>query len=193
VSDDTLGDRLERLFPTLTNDTFLNNQGIGNEIGFHIFPYDAKEEERVSDYVTRLKQKLLTQASLPVLEFNLYHLILDILKESDLLEKSFELEAQKGSEALQNAFKKIIRPEILIERVEAGLTNPHKLVFITGVGAAYPVVRSHTVLNNLHSVVDKVPLVMFYPGSYDGLGLRLFDALKDDNYYRAFPLLLAAR
>jgi hypothetical protein len=30
---------------------------------------------------------------------------------------------------------------------------------------------------------------VFYPGSYDGQGLRLFDRLTDRNYYRAFRLV----
>jgi hypothetical protein len=30
---------------------------------------------------------------------------------------------------------------------------------------------------------------MFYPGRYDGQSLRLFNALVDDNYYRAFSLV----
>jgi hypothetical protein len=33
------------------------------------------------------------------------------------------------------------------------------------------------------------PLVMFYPGRYDGQSLRLFSKLTDDNYYRAFSLV----
>jgi hypothetical protein len=38
-------------------------------------------------------------------------------------------------------------------------------------------------------VLDETPVVMFFPGSYDGQELRLFNTLKDDNYYRAFPLV----
>ena len=30
---------------------------------------------------------------------------------------------------------------------------------------------------------------MFFPGSYDGGTLMLFEELMDDNYYRAFPLV----
>jgi hypothetical protein len=62
-------------------------------------------------------------------------------------------------------------------------------VFITGVGKCYPFVRSHNVLNNLHQVLDSVPVVMFFPGKYSGQDLRLFGTIKDDNYYRAFKLV----
>jgi len=50
-------------------------------------------------------------------------------------------------------------------------------------------VRSHKILNNLHQVFDRAPVVMFYPGKYDGQSLQLFEEFKDDNYYRAFKLL----
>ena len=68
------------------------------------------------------------------------------------------------------------------------------LVILSGVGKVYPLVRSHNVLNNLHAVLDKIPVIMFYPGTYDQKELRLFkgsnfDGLKDDNYYRAFRLV----
>lgn len=167
---------------------FLAGRGIGNEIAFYVFSYDPAAEPLVAGYLPKLKSQL-AERGVKVLEFNLYQLILETLAARDLLEKSFELEAKKGSAGLEKALRKVIRPEKLVAGIEAGLREPHDLVLLTGVGAAYPLVRSHTVLNNLHTVVDRVPLVMFFPGSYDGQTLRLFNVLKDDNYYRAFPLL----
>lgn len=63
------------------------------------------------------------------------------------------------------------------------------ILFLIGVGKAWPLVRSHTILNNLHKEIEDMPLVMFFPGSYDGGTLMLFEEFKDDNYYRAFPLV----
>lgn len=64
------------------------------------------------------------------------------------------------------------------------------IVFLTGIGEVYPYIRSHTVLNNLQSVVVDKPMLMFFPGRYDqsdtlGSSLVLFGRLKDDQYYRA--------
>lgn len=188
MSSEILGRRLEQLFGTLSKSAFLTNRGIGNEIGFYIFSYDPEFEPVVSGFLPRLRERL-GQTGVKVIEFNLYSLILDLLREKDVLEDTFALEARKGVAGLEKALKKIVRPEQLVALIEARLTEPHDLVFLTGVGAAYPMIRSHTVLNNLHPVIDKVPVVMFFPGSYDGQELRLFNTLKDDNYYRAFPLL----
>ena len=60
--------------------------------------------------------------------------------------------------------------------------------------------RSHTLLNNLHAIMGQTPLVMFYPGKYDKMTLRLFgktvlagvtneDGKKAAPYYRAFRLI----
>lgn len=38
-------------------------------------------------------------------------------------------------------------------------------------------------------MIDNVPVVLFYPGNYDGQELVLFGEIKDDNYYRAFKLV----
>ena len=68
----------------------------------------------------------------------------------------------------------------------------NSIVLITGVGKAFPVVRSHTILNNLQSIFRRNPVVMMYPGRYEikeKMTLRLFERLDDDNYYRAFPLV----
>jgi len=191
VPSEKLGRRLEQLFATLSKSAFLTNRGIGNEIGFYIFSYGPEFEPVVSGFLPRLRERL-GQAGVKVIEFNLYTLILDLLREKDVLEDTFALEARKGVTGLEKALKKIVRPEQLVALIEARLVEPHDLVFLTGVGAAYPLIRSHTVLNNLHPVIDKVPVVMFFPGSYDGQELRLFNTLKDDNYYRAFPLLQEA-
>ena len=78
----------------------------------------------------------------------------------------------------------------------------HDLVIVSGVGSAFPLVRTHALLSNLHSIMGKTPLVMFYPGKYDQITFRLFGKVslstsieseakvkKSENYYRAFKLV----
>ncbi|MEZ4281610.1 MAG: DUF1788 domain-containing protein [Myxococcota bacterium] len=36
---------------------------------------------------------------------------------------------------------------------------------ISGVGSVWPMLRAHSLLNCLHTVIGKAPLVMFYPGA----------------------------
>ena len=65
----------------------------------------------------------------------------------------------------------------------------HDLILISGVGSAWPMLRSHNLLNNLHPVTGNTPVVMFYPGVYTGAGMKLFGRIKESNYYRAFQLV----
>ncbi len=68
-------------------------------------------------------------------------------------------------------------------------TPSNSVVFLKGVGKCFPMLRSHKILNNLHQFIDDVPVIMFFPGKYDGQSLMLFSEIKDDNYYRAFKLV----
>ena len=63
------------------------------------------------------------------------------------------------------------------------------LVILTGVGSAYPILRTHTLLSALHPLMKDTPLLMLYPGKYDGYSFRLFNKLSEDHYYRAFRLV----
>lgn len=182
--------RLDELLPKLKNARLLTNSGIGNEIGFYIFDYDAEYEPLVQEYVTRLKSQLTSPPNqLILLEIDLYKTILEILAERGVLKKAFELEVTKGNAVLAKTIAPLVRSDRVIDYIQKQLKGNENLAIVTGVGASWPLLRSHTILNNLHPVLDKIPLVMFFPGSYDGHELRLFDTFKDDNYYRAFPLI----
>ena len=183
-----LGLRLDELAPTLSSERFLSRKGLGNEIAFYIFDYDAACEPLVEAYLPSLKA-VLTASGLEVLELNLFRLVTELLTDRGFLDKALALEEKKGSAALAKGVGRIVRTDNLLSKIDTHLAEPHDLVLLTGVGAAWPLVRSHTVLNNLHAFVGEVPLVMFYPGTYSGQGLRLFEIMRDDNYYRAFPLL----
>lgn len=186
----TINQRLDALLPKLQDARLLSNRGIGNEIGFYIFDYDAEYEPLVQRYIERLKSQLMSlKSKIILLEIDLYKTILDILEERRVLKRAFELELRSGNAVLAKTIAPLVRPDQVIAYIQQKLTGNEQLVIMTGVGASWPMLRSHSILNNLHPVLDKIPLVMFFPGSYDGHELRLFDTFKDDNYYRAFPLI----
>jgi hypothetical protein len=190
MADLTIQQRLNTLPNALKKSRFLNNRGIGKEIGFYIFDYDPEHEPLVHEYLPILKAKLQgISEPLLVTEISLYQIILNILGQRGFLQKAFDLEAKNGSPKLMKSIKPILRPEQIIEYIQGQLQGIEDIILITGVGESWPILRSHTILNNLHAVLDKVPVVMFFPGFYDGHELRLFNLLKDDNYYRAFPLI----
>lgn len=186
-------ERLDKILPKLQEKRFRENKGLGNEIGYYIFDYDPSDELIVREHIKYLKQKINNESSeIKIKEFDLYEIMLEILESKGYLNKVFDMEKQKGTEHILNAIKKTLRltqsNDLVVEYIRDRVEK-NDIVFLTGVGKAWPIIRSHTVLNTLHSVIDEVPLIMFFPGVYDGLELKLFDEIKDDNYYRAFKLI----
>ncbi len=124
--------------------------------------------------------------------FDLYDIVIDILEQEGFLEQCYAFEKKKGMERITKAIGNLLQvndDESLIVSHIKEHTPTQSVVFLTGIGKCYPFLRSHKVLNNLHQAIDNVPVVMFYPGTYDGQELVLFSEIKDDNYYRAFRLV----
>lgn len=187
--------RLSEIKEKITEESFRENKGLGNEIGFHIFDYEPEYEILVRDYIHNLKRQIEREYdNIKIKEFDLYEIMLEVLDEKGYLQKNFQMEQKKGSEYVFKATEKTLRltsqkednkiVQYIIDR-----TADDEIVFLTGVGKVWPIIRSHTVLNNLHRALDHVPVVLFFPGTYDGGSLMLFNEIKDDNYYRAFQLV----
>lgn len=190
---DDIKERLDKILPEVKKESFMENKGLGNEIGFYIFDYDPKDEMLVRDHIEFLKRKINNDpGTLNIIEFDLYNVMLEILEDKGYLEKTIKMEEKQGSKKILKAVKKTLRltskNNLFVKYIKERVKENH-IVFITGVGKAWPIVRSHTVLNNLHAAIDENPLIMFFPGSYDGADLSLFGEIHDDNYYRAFSLV----
>ena len=124
--------------------------------------------------------------------YDLYELILKLLEEEDALEDLKELEEEEGTEYVFGCIGDILKfddKDSLIVNYILEHTPADSVVFLTGVGKCFPILRSHKILNNLHQVMDHCPVILFYPGKYNGDSLNVFGELKEDNYYRAFPLV----
>lgn len=184
--------RLDKILDRLTSEELLSNSGLGNEIGFYIFDYPPEFEEQVRDHIQFILRQLpKKKPDLRVTHINLFDLILVYLKNRNLLDRVLDIELKKGNEALLNSLKgPLDAKKIAKEFITFAPPEDNDLVLVSGVGSAYPMLRSHNLLNNLHHLMEDTPLVMFYPGVYTGQGLRLFGKLKETNYYRAFQLVV---
>ena len=188
---DTLNERLNKILPRLITDEFLSGSGIGNEIAFYIFDYAPEDELKVRDYLKTLLDHLPKQKhGLKVKHVDLLDFVLAHLESRNLLDKAKEMQRAKGDEALKKALAGPLH-ESKLGSIFAVAAQPaeHDLVIVSGIGSVWPLLRSHSLLNNLQSVMGDTPLVMFYPGKYDGQSLRLFGKIKNNNYYRAFKLV----
>lgn len=187
-------DRLDDILPKITHPAFRKSTGLGNEVGYYVFDYDPKAEMLVRDHIAYLKERINGDDTndLRIVECDLYEIILDVLNKKGYLEKNFAMEKQRGSAYVLKATTKTLRltqPHDQVIGYIKERVKPGDIVFITGVGKAFPFIRSHTVLNNMYKAADNIPVVLFFPGKYDGQELSLFGEIKDDNYYRAFPLV----
>ncbi|MDD6881034.1 MAG: DUF1788 domain-containing protein [Firmicutes bacterium] len=189
----TLEERLNKAETMMQKPSFRQNKGLGNEVGYYIFDYPAEQELFVRERIEYIRKKNEQSSDeYRVVVFDLYDIIIEILKDKGYLEKCYDFEKKKGFERITKSVGNMLRitaKDSLIVNYIKERTPEKAIVFLVGIGKCYPILRSHTVLNNLHQVIDNVPVVMFYPGKYDGQELVLFSEIKDDNYYRAFKLV----
>lgn len=188
----TFEERLNQALPRLASSDVLDNIGAGGEIGFWIFDYPPEREMEVRSWLDEVIEPGLRKQK-PELRFatiDLFQCVISLLEERALLEKAFEMQTRKGDDALLGNLRSVLKEDRLAARiVEMVGVQDLDLLIIKGVGAVYPMLRTHTLLSALHPHMRDTPLLLLYPGRYDGMSLRLFNKLGDDNYYRAFRLV----
>lgn len=188
-----LAERLDAIRERLDNDDFLNNRGLGNEIGFYIFDYPPQFELMVRDYLALLVGRM-AKLGRRFVHLNLFDEMLAMLQERKLLDKAFELEKKKGIDELAKALKGPLEQgrvaQHLVKKMDP---SAQEFVLLSGLGQCWPLLRGHSLLNALHAHMGETPLVLFYPGRYNGLELYPFDLdtaeVAPANYYRAFQLV----
>lgn len=186
-----LQERLNQISDRLQDQDVLSGTGLGNEIGFYIFDYPPEDELEVRQHVQFVTDLLAKKrADIKIAHINLFQLITGVLKERNLLDRALKMQREKGDAELYKALKGPLHEEKIAKAlIAAADPQSHAMILLSGIGSAWPLIRSHTLLNALHPLMGGKPLVVFYPGSYDGQGLRLFNRLNDRNYYRAFRLV----
>jgi len=186
-----LDERLNKILDRVTSEDFLSGRGLSGEIPFYAFDYQPEYEVIVRKHVkfllSRIPKKL---PDLRIKHVNLLELIIRHLRDRKLYDRAIKLQKTKGNDAVYAALKAPLDAgriaDVFAKEVQP---DKHDLVFVSGVGSSYPLLRMHGLLNNLHPLMGNTPLVFFYPGTYDKQSLRLFGELKDKPYYRAFRLV----
>ena len=188
----TLDERLNQILPRITSRDFLDSKGLGNEIGFWIFDYPPEREMDVRGFVSGTVLPALGK-HVPAIRadaVDLLKMVTDLLEERNLLDKAMEMQKNKGDDSTLAALRSVLKEDKIAQKIASqyDIANLDLLV-LSGVGAVYPMLRTHTLLSALHPIMGNTPLLMFFPGRYDGHSLRLFNTLAEDHYYRAFRLV----
>ena len=135
-------ERLDQIADKIESESFIRNKGLGNEIGFYVFDYDPKDEMVVRSYVSTLVKRFSGDRSARrIVEFDLFEILLAIAEQKEIAESIDDLEETHGQDYLLEALKGAIDPDE-IARYIAEHIGSHNVVFITGVGKVWPVVRT---------------------------------------------------
>lgn len=185
--------RLDEMEETIKKPAIRYGTGRGGEVGFWIFDYPPKEELTIRARIEQLKEKYAPgKGDFSIVVFDLYDLIIDYLEQNRFLEKCYQFEKKRGLAQVTGAVGRTLKlgdSDSYLTRYIDAHTPEGAVVFLTGAGKCYPLLRAHVVLNNLHQTFRRAPVILFFPGTYDGNSLRLFDKISDGNYYRAFRLV----
>jgi len=185
-----LEERLDYLKEYICREDFLKAKGIGNEVPFWIFDYPPDKELMLRDNILMINS-FLEKKSIKVLMIDLYDICLELIESKIKLEQVYQFEEKKGSEELLKKLKILLKPEMVKKSLQMKMeeNRDFQIIFLSGIGKAWPIVRSHSVLNNLQPMSGNIPLIAFYPGKYSKNELSLFCKFRDANYYRAFKLI----
>jgi hypothetical protein len=182
------------LFDILTSQRFLRMEGTGNEVPMFIKPYAIETEAKVRSEISALVSRLRNQG-LNVLEIDLLDFVAEILAPRDRLKRLLEKEKSYTKSKLLDTMRRFTDPKsALVPAISERFQEAdYDVTIIQGVGAVFPFLRTHSMLENLQPAMMHHPVVMFFPGEYHhregaGSALHLFGRIEHRGYYRAFNL-----
>ena len=182
---------IETLFEGVYNKLISPDFGknLGGELPLFIQPVPAEKQFDVESQIKRLSTRL-KKKGIESVSINLYDLCMDILREADVLDAILENEAELEREDIISTLDSVLDIKTaIIPKIKEVIVEKHpQYAFISGVGSVYPFVRSHGILNNIDELTGECNLILFFPGDYNNLQLKLFGIISDENYYRGHNL-----
>jgi len=156
-----------------------------------VVPYDPHDERSAREVRLALIKDLKARGH-KVCDIDLYVLYMHLLDESGSYEDVIEVEAEYDRDVFIDMMNDVVDAENVIAPAILDEIGDAHLLFLSGVGACYPFLRVHRLLEMLH---PSVPMVTFFPGMYHvGLDGRphfdVLDAPQEGNtpHYRARSL-----
>ncbi|MGY0497651.1 DUF1788 domain-containing protein [Nocardia sp. FBN12] len=196
----------KHVYDVLRSDRFLKMEGLSKDVPFFIYPFPPTWTEDVDDVRDRVTTKLHSDDGIGVVDINLYDLAVELLTERGVWDRVLQAEPTMDKTEFREMLQGMLDPyDHLAPAIRARLdavpgsntntTAPNRtVVFLTGIGEVFPFIRTHTVLENLQSVVVAHPLLAWFPGTYEftpsaGHQLRALNLGASDSYYRAKDIL----
>jgi len=182
-----IDERLDRVRKLLKDPDFLAGNGLSNEVNIRICCYDAADEMRVRHFI----KQIMADQSLPcnLKEKNLYEIFLSCCEDKRILNRMGQMEEKKGKDVLQKQIEKAITVKDYVDKICEHPFEKGDVILLTGIGDVFPFMRVHILLEALQPKVSATPILVMYPGVFDGRHLKLFDRLPANPYYRAFNII----
>lgn len=157
--------RLDAMEAAIKKPSFRQSSGKANEVNYWIFDYPPEKELEVRERIEYMKNKNLKGTDeYQLVVFDLYDIIIDFLERKNFVEKCCDFEKKRGFgrivKAVSNSMKVSENDSLIVQYIQEN-TPENAIVFLTGVGKSYPLLRSHNVLNNLHQSYLRAPVVSF--------------------------------
>ena len=99
------------------------------------------------------------------------------------------MEEEDGSAYLLDQLHAAIGEDDFIHHMDYAPHCPGDVLLLTGVGEVFPFMRIHVLLEALQPHFPDMPILVMYPGAFDGRTVRLFNRLRPNDYYRAFSVI----
>ncbi len=179
-------ERLDRLKKLIQESDFLEGKGLSNEVNIRIFCYDPKEEMIIRHFIKRISSESL---DCRIIHYDLYEVFLNICKDKRILDRIPALEEKKGKEFIHKQFEKSCDAKTFASKMQYEIHQKGDVVVLSGIGKVFPFMRVHSLLEAMQPLFNDVPILVFYPGDFDGHYVKLFNKLKANEYYRAFKLI----
>lgn len=156
-------------------------------INIRIFCYDPEDEMVVRHFISQIKTDQDLHCNL--IERNLYEIFLAACDDMGITDSIAEMEESDGGPFLLEQLHAAIGVDDFVARIDDQPHNPGDVLLLTGIGTVFPFMRIHVLLEALQPHFPDVPILIMYPGTFDGHHVKLFNRLKPNDYYRAFNVL----
>lgn len=178
-------ERLDILRENIQQEDFLLGRGLSNEVNIRMFCYAAEDEMIVQHFINQLKADQSLNCRL--IECNLYEIFLSICDDKRITNSIPSMEERKGKDFILKQMNSVATVGAFIDKMQYESHIKGKdILLLTGVGDVFPFMRVHMLLDALQPHFSDIPILVMYPGKFDGSYMRLFNKLEPNPYYRAF-------
>lgn len=150
------------LVDKLSGERFLKSAGAYSNSSTFVAPYPPEQQEDAARMVVALKRDLLSRGVMASV-VDLFDVFTSVLDEQGLWEPYCEIEASVPAGQFIIALKDAadLETQICPRIVEQVQEERAQLLIVTGMGACYPFIRTH----RLVEVLDpKMPVLVMFPG-----------------------------